>query len=66
MSTTLGVSTFLYFPYCIFNLVNPLLALIYGFTGFKVMKLEPEPDKADGTPAPTPAVLAAPHVPVSK
>jgi len=64
MSATLGVSTFLYFPYCIFNLVNPLLALIYGFTGFKVMKLEP--DKADATPAPTPAVLAEPHVPVSK
>jgi NhaC family Na+:H+ antiporter len=41
MSATLGVSTFLYFPYCFFNIINPILGLIYGFTGFKVMRLEP-------------------------
>ncbi|MFL5735141.1 MAG: Na+/H+ antiporter NhaC family protein [Chloroflexia bacterium] len=78
MTATLGVSTFLYFPYCIFNLVNPLLGLIYGFTGFKVVRLEPEKageavsegdegvKKPDEVPAPAPVVLAAPHVPVSK
>ena len=54
MTATLGVSTFLYFPYCIFNLVNPILALIYGFTGFKVMRLEPQ--KADATLTPALAV----------
>lgn len=42
MTATLGVSTFVYFPYCFFNLLNPILALIAGFTGFNVMRLEPE------------------------
>jgi NhaC family Na+:H+ antiporter len=41
MTATLGVSTFVYFPYCFFNFLNPILGLIYGFTGFKVMHLEP-------------------------
>jgi NhaC family Na+:H+ antiporter len=40
MSATLGVSTFLYFPYCFFNIINPLLGLIYGFVGFNVQHLE--------------------------
>lgn len=42
MTATLGVSTFVYFPYCFFNLLNPVLALIAGFTGFNVQRLEPE------------------------
>ena len=28
----LGISTFAYFPYCFFNIINPILSLIYGFT----------------------------------
>ncbi|HMN27463.1 MAG TPA: Na+/H+ antiporter NhaC family protein, partial [Caldilineaceae bacterium] len=40
MTATLGISTFVYLPYCFFNFINPLLGLIYGFTGFKVMRLE--------------------------
>jgi Na+:H+ antiporter, NhaC family len=52
MSVTLGVSTFAYFPYCIFNIVNPILGLIYGFTGFKVSRLEPgDIDALPGAPA---------------
>jgi NhaC family Na+:H+ antiporter len=61
MTAALGVSTFVYFPYCFFNFLNPLLGLIYGFTGYNVMRLEPAmsaPEVAV-TPAPlaeTPAV----------
>jgi NhaC family Na+:H+ antiporter len=42
MTAALGVSTFVYFPYCFFNFLNFLLGLIYGFVGFNVMRLEPE------------------------
>lgn len=42
MSATLGVSTFVYFPYCFFNFINPLLGLTYGFVGFNVQHLAPE------------------------
>ena len=40
MSATLGVATFAYLPYCFFNLVNPVIAIIYGITGFKVLRIE--------------------------
>ena len=39
MATTLGVATFAYLPYAIFNLVNPLISLVYGYTGFKLIPL---------------------------
>jgi NhaC family Na+:H+ antiporter len=42
MSAALGVSTFIYFPYCFFNFLNFLLGLIYGFVGINVQRLEPE------------------------
>jgi Na+:H+ antiporter, NhaC family len=32
----LGVSTASYFPYCFFNLLSPILDVVYGFVGFKV------------------------------
>ncbi|HIK44326.1 MAG TPA: Na+/H+ antiporter NhaC, partial [Leptolyngbyaceae cyanobacterium M65_K2018_010] len=41
MAATLGVSTFLYFPYAIFNLASPILSLIYGITDFKIQKFPP-------------------------
>ena len=31
MAGTLGVATFAYLPYCFFNLINPLIAAVYGF-----------------------------------
>jgi NhaC family Na+:H+ antiporter len=49
MTATLGISTFVYFPYCFFNLLNPIIGLIYGFTGINVRKLDPD--------APSPAVI---------
>jgi Na+:H+ antiporter, NhaC family len=39
MSAALGVSTFVYFPYCFFNFLNPILGLIYGFVGINVLRL---------------------------
>lgn len=42
MTAALGVSTFVYFPYCFFNFLNPLLGLIYGFVGINVQRLDPE------------------------
>lgn len=41
MAGTLGVATFTYLPFAFFNLINPLISVIYGFTGFTIEKLEP-------------------------
>jgi len=43
MSTYLGVPTIEYFPYCFLNLVNPIVSIIFGFTGITMMKLEDDP-----------------------
>tara|TARA_Y100001970_G_scaffold251830_1_gene325046 strand:+ start:1693 stop:3177 length:1485 start_codon:yes stop_codon:yes gene_type:complete len=40
MSSTLGVATIAYLPFCFFNIINPCVALIYGFLNIKV---HPEP-----------------------
>jgi Na+:H+ antiporter, NhaC family len=36
MAQTLGVATFAYAPYALFNLINPLVAFAYGVTGFTI------------------------------
>src|SRR6059058_4547111 len=36
ISGVLGVSTASYFPYCFFNLLSPVLDVIFGFTGFRM------------------------------
>ena len=36
ISGVLGVSTAAYFPFCFFNLLSPVLDVLYGFLGFKV------------------------------
>jgi NhaC family Na+:H+ antiporter len=46
MAQTLGVATFTYAPYAFFNLINPLVALVYGFTGFTIERL-PEGEAAE-------------------
>ena len=40
MSATLGVPTLTYLPYVFFNLINPVISMIYGFTGFTIEKLD--------------------------
>ena len=42
MSAALGVSTFVYLPYCFFNFLNFLLGMIYGFVGVNIMRLPAE------------------------
>lgn len=39
MAATLGVATFDYLPYALFNLINPVLALVLAFAGFKILRL---------------------------
>ena len=43
MSTYLGVPTIEYLPYCFLNLVNPIVSIVFGFTGITMMKLEDDP-----------------------
>ena len=53
MSGVLGVSTAAYLPFCFFNLLSPVLDVIYGFIGFKVPQIPPpaDADEPDGTNA---------------
>ncbi len=47
VSGVLGVATGSYLPYCFFNILSPLLDILYGFIGFKVPTMppaEPSPD----------------------
>lgn len=46
MAATLGVATLAYLPFVFFNLINPLVSIVYGFTGFTIEKMEPEPEPA--------------------
>lgn len=41
MAATLGVPTLAYLPYCFFNLINPLVSVAYGFTGFRIERIAP-------------------------
>jgi Na+:H+ antiporter, NhaC family len=51
MAGVLGVATLSYLPYCFFNLLSPLISVIYGITGIRIEHLTP----TDGEVA-TPAV----------
>jgi NhaC family Na+:H+ antiporter len=42
MASTLGVATVAYLPFAFFNLINPLVSIIYGFTGFKIVRITPQ------------------------
>jgi NhaC family Na+:H+ antiporter len=46
MAATLGVATFAYLPFAFFNLINPIVSVIYGFTGFTIEEVEGEPAAA--------------------
>lgn len=37
-STVLGVATLTYLPYCIFNLVSPMISILVAATGYKIFK----------------------------
>ena len=38
MSASLGVATFSYLPFCFFNIVNPIIAIIYAIFNIKIVK----------------------------
>lgn len=42
MAGTLGVATLAYLPFAFLNLVNPIISVIYGFTGFTIKRVEDE------------------------
>ena len=38
MSASLGIATFSYLPFCFFNLVNPIIAIIYALLRIKIIR----------------------------
>ncbi|MBD8524495.1 Na+/H+ antiporter NhaC [Pseudomarimonas arenosa] len=42
MAATLGIATLEYAPYALFNLLNPLVAAVMAYVGFKILRLEPK------------------------
>ncbi|MGG7162241.1 Na+/H+ antiporter NhaC [Clostridium ihumii] len=40
MSKTLGVANFAFLPFCFLNLINPIISIIYGFTGITMAKID--------------------------
>ncbi|HEX5938172.1 MAG TPA: Na+/H+ antiporter NhaC family protein [Actinomycetota bacterium] len=63
ISGVLGVPTITYLPFCFFNILSPILDVVFGFIGFKVPtispakdpSLEPVTDAGEGTADPAPA-----------
>ncbi len=46
MAATLGVATLAYLPFVFFNLINPLVSIVYGFTGFTIKSIDEQPEPA--------------------
>jgi NhaC family Na+:H+ antiporter len=62
ISGVLGVSTAAYFPFCFFNILSPVLDVLFGFVGFKVPNATPESDEAAAAePAADDTRRHAPH-----
>ena len=45
MTATLGVSPLLYLPWAFVNLTNPIVSIIYGYTGFTMDKIDKTADE---------------------
>ena len=41
MAATLGIATFAYAPFAFFNLLCPVIAIVYGYTHFALKPAEP-------------------------
>lgn len=54
MTGVLGIPTIEYLPYAFFNIINPLLAILFGLIGFRIDRIKPS------VPAPTTADLNQP------
>ncbi len=51
MAGSLGVSTMAYMPFAFFNMFNPCISILYGFTGFSIARLDEEEAGGDMTEA---------------
>ena len=40
MMATLGIAPWIYVPYCFLNLINPIISIIYGYTGFSIRYID--------------------------
>lgn len=38
-SAVLGVATIVYLPFCFFNIISPIMTIIYGYFGIKIKKI---------------------------
>ena len=47
MIATLGLKPWTYVPYCLLNLLNPLISALYGFTGLTLARQEPAAQAAE-------------------
>lgn len=45
-SNVLGVATLAYLPYCIFNLISPLMTIFMAYAGIKIKKLSAQKDNS--------------------
>lgn len=45
MHATLGVYPLAYLPFAFFNLADPVVSIIYGYTGFTMDKIKPDNDR---------------------
>lgn len=41
MAAVLGVPTLVYLPFCFFNILSPILTVLYGATGFRIARARP-------------------------
>lgn len=41
-STVLGVATLAYLPFCIFNILSPVMSLVMAWTGYRIRRAEPQ------------------------
>jgi NhaC family Na+:H+ antiporter len=63
MAGVLGVATAAYLPYCFFNLLSPVISLLYGLTGFHIEYL---PGGSPSAPGDVPATPATPEPPAQE
>jgi Na+:H+ antiporter, NhaC family len=59
MSGVLGIATGDYFIFCFFNLLSPVISLIYGFTGIRIEHIRPPAGTTGETPGPAQRPIAA-------
>ena len=60
MSGVLGVTTAAYLPFCFFNILSPLLDVLYGYIGFKVPEAD-HPWEDEAVTAAMPVITPGDH-----